>query len=459
MEKVAIKWKLGYGIGDFAFSLYWTIFMSYLFFFYTDVVKISAAAVGTLMLVARIWDSINDPLVGIIADRTNTRWGKLRPYLLWFSLPLAIICVLTFTVPNLSNTNKLIYAYASYLLLMTFYTLANIPYTALLGVMSSNSLERTGIASYKSVFSFLGGAVLNASLLPLAKALGQGNEVKGWQLAIACYSLVVVILLLLTFIFTKEQVKPVIEKKTDIWKEIGDIVRNRQWLILILFKFFFLVFYAMRSTVIIHYFKYYVGEHNFTLFNNSYSWGYEYIATVFTTAGSLFTILGVICTRFIVKHLGKIRTYVVALIVASLASLPFYFLSPHNLTHIFFFGMLASFAQGPIWNVLWPMYADTADYAEFRTKKRSTGLVFSATTFTGKLSWAFAAWLAGIILSHTGFVPDMEPSTGMLMGIKLQLSFIPCAFSILSLIIIYFYRLDDNTMKRIEKILSHRRNQ
>ena len=257
---LTLREKIAYGFGDLASVLYWQTFMLYFTYFYTDVFLIPAGVAATMFLVSRVWDAVNDPLMGIIADRTNTRWGKFRPYLLWFCVPLAVAGVLTFSVPNFGMTGKIVYAYVTFILIMMLYTAINIPYTALLGVISPDSDERTSVSSIKFLFAFTAGVIVSATLLPMVKALGKGNEARGWQLSFVIYGIAAIIFFLIAFKGTRERVHPPKSQKSSIKKDLYELVTNSPWLILLFTTITFILFVAIRSSVTVHYFKYIVNE-------------------------------------------------------------------------------------------------------------------------------------------------------------------------------------------------------
>ncbi|HYP16311.1 MAG TPA: glycoside-pentoside-hexuronide (GPH):cation symporter, partial [Opitutus sp.] len=261
-EKLPLREKLAYGCGDFASCLYWRTFMVYLPFFYTDVFGISAAALGTMLLVSRIWDGINDPIIGMFADRTETRWGKFRPYIIYGCVPFAIFGVLTFTTPDLSPTGKLVWAYIAYNGLMMLYTTVNIPYTAMLGVMTTTASERTQLSSVKFVFAFSAGIAVSATLLPLVDLLGAGNAQRGWQLAFVVYGLVAIGFFLITGFGTRERIKPAPDANTSVFRDLKFVFTNKAWVLLTATTLTWILFVGLRSSVSAHYFKYYIYNGN-----------------------------------------------------------------------------------------------------------------------------------------------------------------------------------------------------
>ncbi|RPJ59208.1 MAG: MFS transporter, partial [Acidobacteria bacterium] len=255
--RVPIREKAGYALGDVASCIFWQTLGSFLLFFYTDVFGISAAAAGTMFLVTRLWDAVNDPMLGAIADRTKTRWGKFRPYLLWMAVPFGISGVLLFTTPDFGPTGKLVYAYITYNLMMMVYTAINIPYSSLLGVITSNPVERVSLSSYKFVGAFTGGLLIQAFTLPLVGYFGQGNRAVGFQYTMILYAVVAVALFVATFLSIKERVQPVAGQKSKIIDDLRDLSKNKPWIILLLLGLFTLAYVAIRNGITLYYFRYY----------------------------------------------------------------------------------------------------------------------------------------------------------------------------------------------------------
>jgi len=234
MEKVKIKEKIGYGLGDAASSIFWKLFSMYLLFFYTDIFGLPAAAVGTMFLITRIWDSFFDPVVGVISDRTETKWGKFRPYILWMLIPFGVMGVLTFTTPSFGASGKLIYAYVSYSVMMMVYSLINVPYASLLGVMSSDPKTRTSLSSYRMIFAFAGSILVLMFIEPFVDLFSRINMVGtepnlalGWQLSVAVFAVIVGVMFFCTFSWTKERVKPIKDTKNTFRDDFRDLWENR----------------------------------------------------------------------------------------------------------------------------------------------------------------------------------------------------------------------------------------
>ncbi len=442
-DEVRFIEKVGYGLGDTASNLYWQMFVNFLMFFYTDIFGISAAAVGTMLMISRFWDAVNDPLMGIIADRTHTRWGRFRPYLIWMSGPLAILGVLTFLTPNFGPTGKLVYAYITYTLIMMAYTAINIPYSALMGVLSPSHQVRTGVSTYRFVLAFVGAFIVQGLTLPLVNFFGRGNQAVGFPMAMVVYGVLAMALFYITFATTKERVQPISSEKTPLKKDISDLLHNRPWMILLVMGIFTLGYVIVRSGTVLYYFKYVLKN--------------EALASLFMVLGTVAVIAGVACTQFFAKLIGKKRFYLIVMSLTTILTALFYFVPTDQIVLIFALHILISFVMAPQAPLLWSMYADTADYSEWKNGRRATGLVFSAATFAQKFGVALGGGLAGWLLAAFGFVANQDQAPETLRGIRMMMSFIPAIGTGIATIAAFFYELDDKTMNKIESELKQRR--
>lgn len=458
LHRLAFKEKIAYGFGDLASVLYWQTFMLYFTFFYTDVFIIPAASAATMFLVSRVWDGLNDPLMGMIADRTNTRWGKFRPYLLWFCVPFAVVGVLTFTVPNLGPAGKLIWAYATFIAIMMLYTAINIPYTALLGVISADSKERTTVSSVKFIFAFAAGIIVSATLLPMVKALGQGNDARGWQLSFVVYGIAAVIFFLIAFKGTRERVQPPKTQQSSVRKDLVELVTNGPWLILLATTITFILFVAVRSSVTAHYFKYVVGPRELALpLMGTRTYGFETLVSAFNTVGQVASLIGALLVSSFARRVGKKKAFAILFLIAIASTAGLYFLNADQVALIFLLQITGSITGGPLSVLLWAMYADTADYAEWKRGRRATGLVFSASTMSQKFGWAFGAYVALTLMSQVGFAPNQDQTPESLRALVLLFSLIPAALGVVSMILLLLYPLHDARVEEIVKDLAKRR--
>jgi GPH family glycoside/pentoside/hexuronide:cation symporter len=457
VERLSTREKIGYSLGDMASNLFFQTIMLFLLYFYTDVFGLPAAAVGTLFLITRIWDAVNDPIMGTIADRTNTRWGKFRPYILFCSVPFCVMGVLTFTTPDLDTAGKLVYAFITYNLLMMTYTSVNVPYSALMGVITPNSFERTELSTYRFVAAFIGGFIVQAAMMSLVKYFGNGNEAVGWQWAMACLSGLACVLFFITFVSTKERVYPPKDQKGDLKRDLKDLFANKPWRLIAGATVFQLIFIVIRSSSIMYYFKYYVQDQQLNLFGYIINLSFEGFASSFMLTGSVVTILGAILSKSFAKAFGKKNAYAGALILSSVLCAMFYFVQPQNVLLIYGLNILISFLLGPVSVLQWAMYTDTADYSEWKSGRRATGLVMAASLFALKLGLTLGGAIVGWMLAYFGFVANQPQTAETIYGIIMLMSFYPAIFGIVGGLLMVFYPLTNNMMVKIEEDLTARR--
>jgi GPH family glycoside/pentoside/hexuronide:cation symporter len=436
--------RVGYASGDFASCLYYNTFSIFLIYFYTDVFGLAPAAVGTMLLVTKFVDNFIDPVVGMACDRTLTRWGRFRPWILFAALPLAVMGVFTFFTPDISTTAKLIYAYVTYEMLMLIYSASNIPYGALLGVITSDTDERTKLSSYRFLGAFSGNFAVQGTLLWLVRHLGHGNERTGFPLAMTVYGVVATLLFFFVFWSTHERVKSLADKQSSIKSDLSDLLHNKPWLVLGLVSVLCLIWISVRNACLIYYFKYYVGQ--------------ESKVSVFLMTGTLATLVGVALTPRLVKLFGgKKRCYMTMTLISSGSMLVMFFAGPKDYWLMYACQIVGSFVTGPLFPMIWAMYADTADYAEWKFKRRATGLIFSAGTFSQKVGWTVGGAVTGWLLALYGFHANVEQSGSSLIGIRLMVTLIPAATCAATAMATAFYAISPKLEKQIEAELTERR--
>ncbi len=444
--KLSWSEKVGYALGDTASNFYWKTFEFFLLFFYTDVFGLTPAVAGTLFLFTRICDAISDPIMGALADRTRTRWGRFRPYLLWMALPIAVAGVLTFTTPDLDSRGKTIYAFVTYGLMMLAYTAINIPYSALMGVTTPDSEDRTSLSSLRFIGGFSGGVVVVAATPWLVRMLGRGDAARGWQLAMVVWGALAAALFVVCFATTRERVAPPADQKADLRQELRNLASNRPWMVLFLVGSTTLTAFITRGQTTAYYFKYYVGN--------------EALTSLFISSGMVASIAGIALTGPLTRLVGgKKNLFFLLMAISGSLTLVFYFIPPGIPAAIIGFNALITFVQGPNSPLIWAMYADTADYGEWRHGRRNTGLIFAAAVMAQKGGGAVAGMLNGALLTVFGYVANVEQSARSLTGIRLCMSLIPGVLCILAAAITRLYSLDDRTMKQIERDLQARRAQ
>lgn len=452
--------KIGYGFGDMASSMFWKLFGTYLMIFYTDVFGLPAAVVGTMFLITRIWDSAFDPIVGVVADRTHSRWGKFRPYLLWLAVPFGIIGILTFVTPDWSPTGKLIYAYVTYSLMMMIYSAINVPYASLLGVMSPNPKERNTLSTYRMTFAYIGSFIALLLFMPLVNFFsGNSKELAdqqtGWTMAVVVIAILCIVLFFGCFAWTKERVKPIKETQNPLKEDLKDLFKNKPWWILLGAGVAALVFNSIRDGATVYYFKYFVVEEDYATVS---FFGMSFVLSgLYLALGQAANIIGVIAAAPVSNRIGKRNTYMWAMIIATVLSVIFYWFDKEDLIWMFVFQALISVCAGSIFPLLWSMYADCADYSELKTGNRATGLIFSSSSMSQKFGWAIGTAVTGWLLGFFGFQANAVQSEEAISGIKMFLSFLPAIGTILSVVFISMYPLTENKMKDITTELEHKR--
>lgn len=456
-SKITFRERAAYGLGDFASSMFWKLFSMFLLFFYTDVFGISAAAVGTMFLITRVWDAANDPLMGILADRTHSKWGKFRPYLLFVAVPFAIVGVLTFSTPNLDEGSKLIYAYVTYSLMMMVYTAINVPYSSLMGVMTSDPGERTTLASFRFIGAFSGGLLVTATANSLIGYLGDEDQAVGFQATVGIYAVIAAILFWLTFAGTRERLKPVRSQKPSLRDDLGDIAKNGPWFVMLGAGISILIFNSIRDGSILYYFKYYVKDQTFSLFGVQYELTHTALSSAYMSTWLATNIIGVLLAKPISSRLGKKRTFAMSAILSALFSFTLFFFHPGQIGWIFFSNALVGISAGIVLPLAWSMYADIADYSEWKTGRRATGLIFSSSSMSQKFGWTLGGAITGWLLAAFGFEANMEQTDEALMGIRLMISVIAGLGALLSFGFISIYKLDEKFMQKVAADLGRSR--
>jgi Na+/melibiose symporter-like transporter len=498
--------KIGYAMGDAAANLVWRGALAYLAVFYTDTFGLTAAAAAMLFLVVRLSDGVTDIIMGMIADRTQTPWGKFRPWILWSTPLLAVFMVLCFTTPDLSYTHKLIYAYVTYIGLTLAYTINNVPYSALMGVMTPSDKERTSLSGFRFAGAFAGGLLVMGFLPDLVAHFGDGDDAKGYQHTMYLFAGLLVILMVITFATTKERVTPQIDNtitlRTELldlsknlpfiilpllamtlffyyrdlysgaffvvvmasmWvlikkllnnptddlsgtqRDMVDLLTNKPWLILLGIGFITMLFNGIKYGTIAYYFKYHVGD--------------ELIAGQYFIGLLVVSILGALSTSFLAKIFGKRNLFIIALILSGILTAAFYWVPQGNLTAIFILGCSAEFFAAIMPTLYFTMLGDSADFSEWKNGRRATGLIYSAGTFVQKTGGGFAGALVLVVLAGYGY-DGMDKSTiaAALPGMQLLMSWIPAAFAFLAAIVMIFYPLSCKQNQQIGDELIARRS-
>lgn len=505
MQSLKLTEKIGYGLGDAAANLVWRGALAYLMVFYTDTFGLTTAAVAILFLIVRLSDGITDIIMGMIADRTNHPMGRFRPWILWSTPLLAVFMVLCFTTPDLNYTGKLIFAYLTYIGLTLAYTMNNVPYSALMGVMTPDDQERTKLSGFRFAGAFLGGLFVMGFLPYLVEFFGQGDDSKGYQYAMFVYALLLCCMMLCTVYTTKERVIPTGSNGSSLKGElydllkilpfiivplaamsaffyyrnwisglffvviavvvliavkylkqrdpkgltranldILDLVSNKPWLILLGIGFLTMMFNGIKIGAVVYYFKYYVGN--------------ELIAGQYFIGLLIVSVIGALATPFLTRIFGRKGLFVFSLVASSAFTAMMYWLASDNLFFIFGLGMAAEFFAAIMPTLFFSMLGDSADYSEWKTGRRATGLVYSAGTFVQKTGGGFAGALVSLVLGAYGYIgTDANTIEQSIPAMLLLMSFIPAVFGILAAILMLFYPINDQMQKQINEDLIERR--
>ena len=429
MQRLTVKEKFGYGLGDTASNIVFQVVINFMLYFYTDVFGITAAAAGTLMLAVRMFDAITDPIMGGIADRTRTRWGSYRPYLLWISVPYGLLAVLAFTTPDLSAGGKLIYAYITYALLMTAYTAINIPYSALGGVITKNTQERASVQSWRFMLAMAGGALVAASTLPMVEFFGNGNEQKGFQMAMVVLSVIAVACFVACFAFTHERENPAEKvERQSILADFASLIRNDQWVIIAFVTFVLLVSVAMKGGSLPYYVSYYLNS--------------ESSITLFLTSNMLMGVAGAMAANWMTRRYCKVMvmqwaSLALMLVYAALALVP---RDQYMLAFVLTIG--SNFVHMIIIPYLFSAVADTVDYGLKRWGKGAMAMSYSGHLLALKIGIALGGALSGWILAYVGYQPNVEQTETALSGIVFLYAWASAIAGAILFVCFRFYHLN-----------------
>ncbi|MEP6833367.1 MAG: MFS transporter [Gemmatimonas sp.] len=484
-EKLSVVEKAGYSLGDAAANF---VFMTMILFqlnFYTDTLGIGAAAAGTMLLVGRLWDAFFDPMMGVLADRTNTRWGKFRPWVLWTAIPWGVVMVLAYTVPDFAPTGRLVWACLTNILLMTLYSMNNTPYSALGGVMTGDSKERTSLSSYRFVAAMLAQLIVGGFTLPLVAKFGQGNNAKGWQMTMGLWAVVCVVFFVITFLTTKERIVPEARQKTDAKGDFKSLLDNGPWIAMFVLTLSHFVFVAMQGGTTFYYFQYYVDKDALFTFLQKYGMAMTDTSGVwnslldklglvlnadrsnlssvgfslFNISGKIVTVCGVIASVYLSTKFGKRAVAIIGFSLATILMAGFILLPSNAIGATFLLEWARSLAYAPTIPLIWAMFADVADYAEWKTGRRITGLVFATILFALKTGLSLGGAIAGWVLSGYGYVANVAQSEHALLGIRMTISVYPALFLVVVVLCLFSYKITKPLNLQIQNELAERRRQ
>jgi Na+/melibiose symporter-like transporter len=484
-QKLSFAEKAGYALGDAATNFFFQAMIMYQGKFYTDVMGLSSSAAAWLFLIVRGWDAIFDPIVGTLADRTDTRWGKFRPWVLWTAVPYGVILWLAYTVPAFEGTSRLIYAYLTYTLLMMVYSANNTPYSALNGVMTGDNDERTSLAQFRFVAAMVAQLIVQGLTLPLVDKFGAGNPARGWSVTFGIFGALVVLFCVIAFLCARERVRPDPRQKSSIRQDIADVFRCPPWVAMFLITIFVFTTLALRGTSIYYYFTYYVNKDALLAFVQGFGLGnvavgdpawwktvlgwFGFILTpdgsnttsvglsLFNIAGTIVTIVGVLCSKPLAARFGKKAVFGWGLFFTTVVTAAIFFVPPDAIGTLFLLSLLWPAAYGPTIPLLWAMIADVADYSEWQTGRRATGFVYAGIVFALKAGLGIGGALANGIIGSYGYVANVPQSAPALHGIRLSATFysaLPFALGVICLIV---YPITKDLNERISTELETRR--
>jgi GPH family glycoside/pentoside/hexuronide:cation symporter len=452
-ERLKPSEYVGYALGDTASNFFFQTFNIFLTYYYVDVWGIPATALLWLIPLVRAFGAFDDVIMGLIADRTNTRWGKFRPYLMFGAIPYGICGYLMFAGPDFGPTGKIAYAAITYALMMVSYTVINVPYSAMLGVISPSPRTRTVASTCRFIGAFGAAFLISLFVRPLVKHLGAESEIRGFQLTMAIFAVVSVVLILITFATTKERVRPPSQQKTNAREELGELFKNWPWVVLLITSIFSNAFSALRSGSTIFYFKYVEGYGSAPVML-----GLDR-TTLFLASGALGLVLGTMCLGPIARRIDKKYYAAVLSLITGLCFLSFFFVPKGQFGLMIALNILAQFCAGPTSALTWALYADVADYGEVKYGRRSTGLIYSASLFSIKAGILIGGFLVPLFLAQFGYVKGAATQTATaLLGIALAFSIGPALFALLKAAALLIYPLGQKRVDEIERELAARRS-
>lgn len=482
VQKLSVTEKIGYSLGDLAANLIFQTLMTFLAFFYTDVYQIPAGTAAAIIFTGGLIGACFNPIMGIIADRTKTRWGKFRPWILWTSIPFGVIALLAFSTPDFSPEGKIAYAFITYVVLVLVYSANNLPYSALSGVLTGNMADRNSLSAYRFVAVMVAQFIIQALLLPLVLILGDGDKAVGFENTMTLFACVGIVFFLITFITTKERVMTCSAENSTIKQDIGDLLKNRPWAIMLVLTVLVFITLALKGGMYIFYFENYLNEqevavfledigfNNFILGLNSMLTGmglteFLWPKDAATSGFSLFNAGGIICMIFgigfskpLADRFGKRDVFAVALFISTLFVMAFYLFPADAIGLVFSSQLLHGFFYGITIPLLWAMIADVADYSEWKNHRRATAIIFSAMIFGLKLGLSIGGALVAGILAHYGYDAQLAvQSPETIHGIQLSVSLYASAPFLLGVACICLYEINKHKETQIEQEMNERR--
>ncbi|MFS0820735.1 MFS transporter [Bacillus sp. 1P02SD] len=436
--------RIGYGMGDMSYNIVFQFVNAYLLFYYTDVSGIHPSVIATLFLVVRVLDAIFDPIMGVILDKTNTRWGKARPYLLWVSLPFAIFTFLCFTTPTFGPTGNIVYAYITYILLGMSFSMQTIPVNSLTGRITNDVQERTVLTTTRMILVYIGILLSIACATPLATALGGENQAFGFQMTALVYAIVSIVLNLFSFFTVRERIVPKKSEKHGLKMTLSVLFKNKPLLILASSFLAFAIGFNIKLSTMVYYFTYNVDQKGLVFFGTVLFFGAALISNLFIPVFS--------------EKWGRKNVMIISAAISLISYIGLHFTPYSSITFILIWLFASGFFTTPLNTLAWGMIADCVDYAEWKTGVRADGVVISSMSFTNKLGVALAGSFSAIYLGIAGYIPNADQTVTSLNAIKNMNALIPGLFILLSIIIICFYPLTEKVYKKMISDLEQRSN-
>ena len=472
-QPLSIKEKIGYSLGDLSANLVFQTLITYLAYFYTDIYGLEADDATAIIFFVGTAAAIGfNPIVGALADRTNSKWGKFRPWILWTAVPLGITSVLAFTTPDFSYSGKVIYAVVTYTLLLLLYAGSNLPYSALSGVITGDMKERNSISAYRFVAVMFAQFFVQVFMLPIIMYAGDGDKAVGIEITMTWLAVIGTILLLITFITTKERIVPTQEQSSSLLEDIKDLIKNIPWVIMLTVTTLLFITLSMKGGAYVYYFENYVSENSLSDFispildflsniginffgNDPVSAGFG----LFNAGGIIFMIVGIGLSKMLADKYGKRNVFGFFLFISTLFILIFYILSPESIALIFGAQIFHGFFYGITIPLLWAMIADVADYSEWKNNRRATAIIFSAMMVGLKLGLSIGGALVASILGSYGYVPNSvgEQTESAILGTKMLVSIFPSIPFLVAAALLFFYVIDKKMEEKIERDLLKKR--
>ena len=467
-QNVSFGEKVGYSLGDAAANLVFQMMVMFQLKFYTDVFGLDGTVAGSILLIASISAVVVDPAMGLLADRTKSRWGKFRPWILWTAIPFGVFYVLAFYNPGIEDKATVaVYATISYMLLMTVYSSNNIPYSSLGGVMTSDIKERTSITTIRFIAVTIAQFVVQGLTLPMVNHFGHGNSQHGWLCTIAIFACVAFVCFVITFFVTRERIQPPVHQEMNIKEDIKNTISDIPWSAMFLLTFALFITLAMWSSAMSFYFQYNVDQKSLFDFLRMFKL-VDSIEDAYAVGFSLFNIVAAIVqfigvmtlSRYLANKYGKKKVFMVCLTLTAFFTFLFYLPSPTDVGLLFVLNILKSLSYAPTIPLLWAMIADVADHVEYESYRRATGFCFSGITMALKVGMGLGGAVAGVIISAFGYQPGGSVSIqneSAMEGIRLVSSIVPALLFCVGIAALYLYPITKEYNENMQAELAARR--